>query len=211
MHKVTNQTIEEWLNSAVGVGMDPDGAYGYQCVDLVDQYGQDIFGVRWPVCVGGVGGANQLLDVVPDEYWIRIDNNFSDPNQVPERGDVVVFGGDSSNPYGHTAVILNADTNGIHVVQQNGNANWLPAGLADLEYTQFGTGSVIGWLRAREDKLLPPEHPAPKVTVRQCIVDPGDTLGGIADQFDISLDQIIAANPGINPDLIHPGQVLNLA
>ena len=207
---MANQTIEEWLNSAVGVGMDPDGAYGYQCVDLVDQYGQDIFGVRWPVCVGGVSGANQLLDVVPDEYWIRINNDLSNPDQIPERGDVVVFGGDSTNQWGHTAVVLKADSTWMHVVQQNGNTNWLPAGLDDLHYYQRGTGTVTGWLRPREEKLLPPEHPIPKVTVNQCIVDPGDTLGGIAEQFGITLDQIISANPGIDPNLIHPGQVLNL-
>lgn len=205
-------SIEEWLDSAVGVGMDPDGAYGYQCVDLVDQYGQDIFGVRWPICVGGVQGANQLLDVAPDEYWIRIDNDESQPNQIPLRGDVVVFGGDSSNPYGHTAVVLSADTVWLHVVQQNGNTNWLPAGLDTLKYTQFGTGTVIGWLRPRNEKVLPPENPNYGQTykVTQCRVDPGDTLSGIAEQFGISLDDIIAANPGIDPDLIHPGQVLNL-
>lgn len=207
---MANATIEEWLNSAVGVGMDPDGAYGYQCVDLVDQYGQDIFGVRWPVCVGGVGGANQLLDVVPDEYWTRIDNDLSNADQIPKRGDVVVFGGDSSNPYGHTAVVLSADQNYMHVVQQNGNTNWLPAGTDDLKYSQYGTGTVTGWLRPKEDKLLPPEHPVPVVTVRQCIVVSGDTLSSIADQFGVSLDQIIAANPGIDINLIQPDQVLNL-
>jgi GH25 family lysozyme M1 (1,4-beta-N-acetylmuramidase)/LysM repeat protein len=46
--------------------------------------------------------------------------------------------------------------------------------------------------------------------VTQCVVESGDTLSGIAAQFGVSLSQLIAANPGINPDLIHPGQVLNL-
>jgi len=44
----------------------------------------------------------------------------------------------------------------------------------------------------------------------QCIVDPGDSLTAIAAQFGVSLDALIAANPGIDPNLIHPGQVLNL-
>lgn len=46
--------------------------------------------------------------------------------------------------------------------------------------------------------------------VSQCIVEPGDTLSGIAAQFGVSVEQIINANPGINPDLIYPKQVLNL-
>lgn len=56
--------------------------------------------------------------------------------------------------------------------------------------------------------VTPPPAPAPGVD--QCIVDPGDSLSGIARQFGVDLGALIAANPGINPDLIHPGQVLNL-
>lgn len=57
---------------------------------------------------------------------------------------------------------------------------------------------------------LPAASPAPRPVITQCIVEAGDTLGGIAVQFGVSLQQIINANPGINPDLIYPGQVLNL-
>lgn len=65
------------------------------------------------------------------------------------------------------------------------------------------------------DKIFPGmildlPDPIQAVFYNQCVVDPGDTLSGIAAQFGISLDRIIAVNPGINPDLIYPGQVLNL-
>lgn len=43
-----------------------------------------------------------------------------------------------------------------------------------------------------------------------CTVDPGDTLGAIAVQYAVTLDYIISRNPGINPDLIYPGQRINL-
>jgi len=44
------------------------------------------------------------------------------------------------------------------------------------------------------------------VTVRQ-----GDTMTKIANEAGVSLDSLIKANPQVkNPDLIHPGQVLNL-
>lgn len=56
----------------------------------------------------------------------------------------------------------------------------------------------------------PAPAPAAPAPVTQCVVEDGDTLGGIAVQFGTSLDRLIAANPGINPDLIYPGQVLNL-
>jgi len=164
---MTNPVIEDWLNNANGVAMNPDGAFGNQCVDLVDQYAQDIFGVTWQTAVGGVGGANQLLDAVPDAYWTRIDNDPNNPNLIPQRGDVVVYGGDDLNAFGHTAVTMDADTNGVTVMQENGNTPDLPAGIMRLAYSQRGTGSMIGWLRPREEKIIGSVTPASTDTTLQ--------------------------------------------
>jgi N-acetylmuramoyl-L-alanine amidase len=43
-----------------------------------------------------------------------------------------------------------------------------------------------------------------------CTVDPGDTIGGIAAQYGISVQHIINRNPGLNINLIYPGQRINL-
>jgi nucleoid-associated protein YgaU len=47
---------------------------------------------------------------------------------------------------------------------------------------------------------------------RQVMVEPGDTLAGIAAQFGVSVDALLLANADTvpNPDLIYPGQVLRL-
>lgn len=56
-----------------------------------------------------------------------------------------------------------------------------------------------------------PAAPAPAPALPPyCTVDPDDTLGGIAQQFGVSLQYIIDRNPGIDPDLIFPGQRINL-
>ena len=160
----TPQIIIDWLARAPGRAMNPDGHYGLQCVDLVDQYAQDIFGVPWPQSVGGVSGARQLLDRVPDAYWIRTDNNSANPNLIPSRGDVVVFGGSAINTWGHTAVVDTADTKGMWVVQQDGFAaplvwvdgSWYsskPAHRIWLPYYSNGTGPITGWLTPRREKL----------------------------------------------------------
>lgn len=157
--------LSDWIASAPGRAMNPDGHYGLQCVDLVDQYAQDIFGVPWPQSVGGVAGAKQLLDRVPDEFWIRTDNNPNDPNLIPSKGDVVVFSGSALNQWGHTAVVESADVNGMWVVQQDGFAqpliwadgSWYsnkPAHRIWLGYTSNGTGPLAGWLTPKTHKLV---------------------------------------------------------
>src|SRR5947199_8524101 len=43
------------------------------------------------------------------------------------------------------------------------------------------------------------------------IVQPGDTLSGIAERFGVSLSDLEAANPKItDPNAIFPGQVINI-
>jgi lysozyme len=51
----------------------------------------------------------------------------------------------------------------------------------------------------------------PVAAVTQVIVEPGDTLYGIGLQWGVPLQRLVAANPGIDPNLIYPGQVLQLA
>jgi uncharacterized protein YgiM (DUF1202 family) len=45
---------------------------------------------------------------------------------------------------------------------------------------------------------------------QQYTVAEGDTLWGIAVNFHLTLDEIVAANPGINPDRVYPGDVINV-
>lgn len=58
---------------------------------------------------------------------------------------------------------------------------------------------------------LPTAEPTPTPRVTQYVVQPNDTLWDIAIRFGfITLDPIIAANPGINPDFLSLGQVINI-
>jgi LysM repeat protein len=56
-----------------------------------------------------------------------------------------------------------------------------------------------------------PAYVAPAPTLPPyCLVDPGDTVGGIAAQYGVSVQHIINRNPGLNVNLIYPGQRINL-
>lgn len=162
---MTNPEILEWIKTAPGVAMNLDGAYGYQCVDLANQYACDIFGVPWRTAMTGVTGAKQILDAASDTYFTRTDNNPNRPEQIPAPGDVVVWGGNGSNRWGHVAVVESADQNGMWVVQQDGfapplqfvNDSWYsakPAHRAWLGYDNPGTGMVSGWLTPRPEKII---------------------------------------------------------
>jgi len=47
--------------------------------------------------------------------------------------------------------------------------------------------------------------PTPRTEVEQYVVQPGDTLGKIAQRYGVSLQNLIAANPTTNPDLLYTG------
>lgn len=53
-------------------------------------------------------------------------------------------------------------------------------------------------------------QPTPVAIAARHTVTTGDTLWGIAIKYGVSLDALIAANPGINPDRIRPGDTINI-
>lgn len=53
-------------------------------------------------------------------------------------------------------------------------------------------------------------QPSPTTPATQYTIAVGDTLWDIAVRIGASLDEMILANPSIIPDLLHPGDVINL-
>lgn len=101
-----------WVQSMVGKGIDDDGAYGNQCVDLIRAYYRTL-GVS-PVSGNGVDYSRNALP----SGWTRVQGG------TPQKGDILVFNGNSSNPYGHVAiyesdyVTYHQNFNNIQVVQR---------------------------------------------------------------------------------------------
>lgn len=148
----TNTYQEQWFATAVGRATNPDGVAGFQCVDTFHDYGMAIFGASWQE-TSGWGNAKDLFWGPSAYYWHKTVNDPNDPNLIPKRGDVVVFGGTPAwgpNPYGHIAVVLDADPNGMTVIQQDGFLQ-VPMYVGRLKYEEPGAGSVIGWLTPNFD------------------------------------------------------------
>ncbi len=76
--------------------------------------------------------------------------------------------------------------------------------------SEFSTGRGRALRDFSKTTLSPPRVPASKRSGEYTVVS-GDTLWAIARRHGVSLQELIAANPQIaNPDLIYPGDQINL-
>ena len=110
-----------YLKSLEGKALNPDGAYGFQCFDVANQYWLYLFGHT----LKGVGAAD-----IPT--W----NNFTGEATVYENtlsflakpGDVVIFNRNYGEGYGHVGIVISATSNSITILEQNwlGGAYWTP-------------------------------------------------------------------------------------
>lgn len=105
-------TLKRFVVTYNGKKVDFDGANGFQCTDLARQYFKDVFNVEQPPVLGVNGGAKDLwkkhgcLKQTTDSY-------------AP--GDVLVYDGTSSNPYGHVCILVSLlDSDTFIVFEQNG-------------------------------------------------------------------------------------------
>lgn len=139
------------MRGAVGRAMNPDGAYGLQCVDVADDYAAYIFpGVSWSTSFGH-GNANQ--------HWPKTNGYFTSikPNgsNRPLRGDIVIWDG---NGVGHIAVVAASTKNTISVYQQNYNTP-TPTKPCSLDVVPWNLAGlyVKGWLRPMVDGATMPD------------------------------------------------------
>lgn len=129
-------TLEEFVLTYSGKGIDYDGHYGYQCVDLYRQYVADALG--FPQNIPVIGAADLWTSYQPAHYE-RIANT---PEGVPMPGDIIVWGREFG-PFGHVGVFLFGNVKRFVSFEQN-----FPAGsVAHLQIHNYL--GVLGWLRPR--------------------------------------------------------------
>lgn len=137
----TAAVVEKFLAEAPGRSYDPDGAYGFQCKDLIDAYVMFVFGRPWHETVRP-GNGNQVFANANPHYFTKVANDPRNADQLPPRGSILSFDYGDGGP-GHTAVTLASDRNGVKVLQQDGNLQ-TPAHVAYLSYA-----GLVGWLVPR--------------------------------------------------------------
>lgn len=137
-------TLEEFITKYTGKGIDFDGVYSTQCVDLYRQYVKEVLGFPQSP---PVEGAKDIWTTYLPEYYDRIEKT---PYNQPEKGDIVIWG-DKIGKWGHVAIFIEGDNRKFKSFDQN-----FPIGsLCHIqEHTYNG---VIGWLRPKYKKIDMPE------------------------------------------------------
>lgn len=92
-------TFDEFVHKYLGKAVDFDGTAGVQCVDLVDQYLKDVFGITG-VWVGGAKDFYNKFKNYPAlvKVFDRVPNTRSLTDQL---GDIVIWGGGT---WGHCGI-----------------------------------------------------------------------------------------------------------
>lgn len=139
------ERINNWLSSAVGRAMNPDGMYGLQCKDVADDYCIHLFG-NWQNTIRPGDALVCYKNANPD-YFTKVPYP-----SIPPRGALVVWGAMRGNQYGHIAVVESADANGMTIIEQNGGSN-KPAQRIRRGYNLLGV-NPIGFLIPKPEKIL---------------------------------------------------------
>lgn len=137
-------TFDDFIRKYDGKGIDYDGSFGNQCVDLYRQYVKEVLG--YPQSPP-VEGAKDIWNSYLPEYFRRIENT---PTGVPEKGDVVIFG-TGLGRFGHVSIFVEGNASKFTSFDQN-----YPTG--SLCHLQGHTYSaVIGWLTPLKKAMDIPE------------------------------------------------------
>lgn len=117
-------------------GVDVDGYYGKQCMDLYNYYCMHVLGVNNT----GAPCAKEIINTTNNTKHFEVIKNY--PEFVPQKGDVAVWTGGT---YGHVAVCLGeSDVNYFTSIDQN----WKPQTLT-VEKHNYTYMAPIYFLRPK--------------------------------------------------------------
>lgn len=93
-------TMDKWIKTHYGKGVDYDNVYGVQCVDLAKSFIKEVLGVE----PQSIGNAIEYYRKAKTSKYLKDNFKWIDntPTFVPKRGDLAVF--ESSTGHGHICV-----------------------------------------------------------------------------------------------------------
>ena len=143
--------IDEWIKDVKAKGgVDTDGYYGKQCMDLYNDYCHRVLGIE------GKTGADRAKNILNNDYVMeffeRIDNT---PKFVPQRGDIALWRGGT---YGHVAICLGkGNVDYFYSIEQN----WEPQRLTEERHNYTYLKPLV-FLRPKDQSNIKPKEEKPK-------------------------------------------------
>lgn len=129
----------------------------HNCKDYIDAYCIALFG-NWANTVRP-GNAKDVFNNANSDFFYKISSNSG---SIPQTGDIIVYNSWNTNPYGHIAVVIDANNSGAMVVEQDGFQQ-TPARKVFYSYQSL---PVIGWLRPKyaQQEPIPQDNTWREVT-----------------------------------------------
>lgn len=149
-------TYDEFEKKYLGKAVDYDKIAGVQCVDLVDQYLKDCFGITG-VWVDGAKDLYNKFNSYPAlvKAFNRVPNTA---DLVVKKGDIIVWGGGS---WGHTGVGNGkGDVNWFMSLEENTLGQHEPTQLVKHYFANDVSNPVLGVLRPKTAADNTPVTPA---------------------------------------------------
>ncbi len=141
LNKVGIMNLDTFIKKYNGKKIDFDGHYQNQCMDLYRFYVSEVLELPQSP---GVSSAYQVFDTASTKDYDKIRNT---PSGVPKKGDIIIwqkgYGG-----YGHIAIVVDANVNGILSFDQNHTGRLDPCQLVNHNYNL-----VLGWLHPRGGQM----------------------------------------------------------
>lgn len=141
-------SFDQFITKYTGVGVDTDGAYGYQCMDLMHKYCQDVLGLADLKILAAPAAKDVWLTNAYGKDKFEIIPNT--PTGVPQKGDII-FWGTGLGPYGHVAIFIQGDVNSFRSFDQN-----FPTGSKCTVTNHPSYNGVLGWLRYKQPVVSDP-------------------------------------------------------
>jgi hypothetical protein len=141
-------TTDEFFGKYDGKGIDFDGYYGFQCMDLYRQFVKEVLNLPQSP---SVTGAVNVWDTFLQDKFDRIDNTIT---AVPIKGDIIIWS-QGVGQFGHIAICKDGDP----VKFTSFDQNWPVGSLCHFQPHNYT--NVLGWLRVKPPVSVPEPHVCP--------------------------------------------------
>ncbi|GAA1702911.1 CHAP domain-containing protein [Dietzia cercidiphylli] len=135
-------SVDQFVAKHNGGKWDFDGAYGAQCVDLIQFYNRDVVGAPRLS-----GNAKDLFGNASGTHYHKLGSGTA-----PVKGDVAVWGASVGGGYGHAGIVLADQGGSVRILSQNNHAPY--NGTTPTEIISMSKAGIIGYLRPKN--LTPP-------------------------------------------------------